>query len=106
MTSGTGPWVLPAEETTLASSASRFRGFLVASTQPTAGTVLSATSTVVITVGAHPGAAPGVRWFSNHASVVATGGGAVSCYDSENGGVTGCHPETFCSDCHTSLFGR
>jgi hypothetical protein len=43
----------------------------------------------------------GQSWLKVH-PVVVKKSGAVSCYDSKNGGQTGCHGEAFCSDCHVN----
>ena len=40
-------------------------------------------------------------WMKIHPNVVKAQGAGV-CYDSKNGGTTGCHAETFCSDCHVN----
>jgi hypothetical protein len=43
----------------------------------------------------------GQSWLKVHPNVVKQSG-ATSCYDSKNGGQTGCHNEAFCSDCHVN----
>jgi hypothetical protein len=43
----------------------------------------------------------GQAWLKYHPATV-NKSGASSCYDSKDGGTTGCHAEAFCSDCHVN----
>ena len=43
----------------------------------------------------------GQNWMKIHPNTVKAQG-AGTCYDSKNGGTTGCHAEAFCSDCHVN----
>jgi len=43
----------------------------------------------------------GQNWLKIHPNTVKAQGAAV-CYDVKDGGKSGCHAETFCSDCHVN----
>jgi hypothetical protein len=43
----------------------------------------------------------GQSWMKTH-PVIVKKSGATGCYDKKDGGTTGCHTETFCSDCHVN----
>lgn len=80
----------------------RYIGFKVVSQDPPAGVALAASQTVVLTVGAHPGAVAGTTWYSTHLADVYLKG-KMSCYDTTAGGQTGCHVPSYCAACHYKI---